>query len=416
MNITSRKFSYIFPVVLLCALPLLAVFFPRSMGVLPGVVALLGMAVMRIKTGQFALLNKRYMFVSVVVVALALLSSLWAIDSSFAIKRAVKISLILVPAAFLFSWAQSLQYKCAELFKVFLALVSIVIGLICVIDLYGDAVIYRLTHDMPIAEVEGFNFSKINRSINIFVLSSLLGFYGLYKSALDKKYKRAGYGALAILLALCFYKTESQSAHVAFAIALIGWFAFPVKRDKIWGAFMGVLIVLVMVAPWMVQTLFTFCAESVSMKGSWMAHAYMADRMEIWDYIARKALENPLYGFGIEATRHIERFDTQMLYTPTDHILHPHNFVMQIWIEFGAIGAVLLAALLVYITRIISIFEKIEDRRFAIAIYLSMLFLAATTYGIWQSWWLGLMGYMMAAVALLTKENKGSDVNGQCDA
>src|SRR5436190_23671517 len=80
----------------------------------------------------------------------------------------------------------------------------------------------------------------------------------------------------------------------------------------------------------------------------WLGYgqAFANNRLEIWDFVSRYALRHPLHGFGIEATRAVEAFDSQQIYQKKATILHPHNFAIQMWIEFGLIGGLLAAAMM----------------------------------------------------------------------
>ena len=68
--------------------------------------------------------------------------------------------------------------------------------------------------------------------------------------------------------------------------------------------------------------------EAVPILGS--GGGYAGARMEIWDYVSRYALQNPLYGFGVEATRQVPSFGSTESYQEGQTILHPHNFVLQL--------------------------------------------------------------------------------------
>ena len=134
----------------------------------------------------------------------------------------------------------------------------------------------------------------------------------------------------------------------------------------------------------------------------WFQNSYSANRLEIWDFVARYALENPLYGFGIEATKAVEDFDTRMLYHEDTTVLHPHNFALQFWIEFGVIGALFISAVIYYLFQIAS-YLKAPAGKLALASILAYMSVAATGYGFWQGWYMGLMIVMAAYCVILNK-------------
>ncbi|WP_249118121.1 O-antigen ligase family protein, partial [Neoroseomonas alkaliterrae] len=88
-------------------------------------------------------------------------------------------------------------------------------------------------------------------------------------------------------------------------------------------------------------------------------------RMLIWDFTAARIAERPVLGWGMEASRAIpggrgnppaEVLDRMRVTDPArrawfaePHVqilpLHPHNAALQVWLELGAVGAALAAAL-----------------------------------------------------------------------
>jgi O-antigen ligase len=220
---------------------------------------------------------------------------------------------------------------------------------------------------------------------------------------LQKRLLQCACLAVSIAIALT---TQSQSAHMILIVAGLFWLAFPVFSNSktaqlalITSVSLGIIL-----SPWLVQLLYSTLAGEVHTL-PWFADAYAADRLEIWDFVARKALENPLYGFGIEATRHIKNFDTAMLYTPLDHVLHPHNAVLQIWIEFGAIGAL---GLCVAVTAILRHIFKLDKQAgpVCLAAFMAGFVAACISYGLWQGWWLGLFSLLAALCGHLARNSK----------
>jgi O-antigen ligase len=86
--------------------------------------------------------------------------------------------------------------------------------------------------------------------------------------------------------------------------------------------------------------------------------------------------------------------------------LHPHNAVLQWWMELGAAGAALFALLLWRLSRLAAA-PAGRDPLFsnaAMTMLASSVLIAAVSYGFWQSWWqatLWLLGVWLAALAPL---------------
>ncbi|WP_293908208.1 O-antigen ligase family protein [Phenylobacterium sp.] len=114
------------------------------------------------------------------------------------------------------------------------------------------------------------------------------------------------------------------------------------------------------------------------------------ERLSYWAYAMDRIAEHPWRGWGLDASR---TFGT--------HIgLHPHDSALQVWLELGALGAVLAALAWAVLFRGLA-----RDRRSLVtaaaagsaAVY---LFFGAVSFGIWQEWWLAL-GALVAVIAAM---------------
>lgn len=126
-------------------------------------------------------------------------------------------------------------------------------------------------------------------------------------------------------------------------------------------------------------------------------------RVTIWEFTARHIVEKPLLGWGMEASRAMPGGDdeiqvwryaadgsrTDIGQTEAQLPLHPHNGILQIWLELGGVGALLALAFL--ITILLRIGRLPPDDRLgraaAAACMVSALCIGTVSYGVWQSWW-----------------------------
>ena len=76
--------------------------------------------------------------------------------------------------------------------------------------------------------------------------------------------------------------------------------------------------------------------------------------------------------------------------------LHPHNAALQWWVELGAIGAVLGAAVALLATGAL---RRIPDPRSAatgVALLASAATVGCMSFGVWQSWWIAALALAAA--------------------
>lgn len=149
-----------------------------------------------------------------------------------------------------------------------------------------------------------------------------------------------------------------------------------------------------------------------------------AQRIVIWNNAAAHIKEKPVLGAGFDATRALYSKKDRVLYKFPDEILgrswgptlhepiplHPHNAVLQVWLELGAVGAAIMLVLLLAVIRAID--RTIEDRvrrAAALGALTTGLAIACLSFGIWQSWWLAsllLTGTFMITVLAPGRETR----------
>jgi O-antigen ligase len=135
-------------------------------------------------------------------------------------------------------------------------------------------------------------------------------------------------------------------------------------------------------------------------------------RTMIWHFAATKVMERPLLGWGLDASRVIPGGEeTEMVYTrvlpdepatpqPAQRMpLHPHDFALQMWLETGAVGAVLVAGLIAALAAGGAGWRRGAARAGAMTTLAAALGVAAVGYGAWQAWWVASLWLTAALVA-----------------
>jgi O-antigen ligase len=115
------------------------------------------------------------------------------------------------------------------------------------------------------------------------------------------------------------------------------------------------------------------------------------ERLDIWTFSAAKIVEKPWMGWGLDASR---TFGSAIS-------LHTHDAAIQIWLELGAVGAVIVAAFWIGVWSAIELLARRDRTAAAAAAGAATAYLAigGLSFGVWQEWWLGLGA--MAAVACI---------------
>lgn len=119
-------------------------------------------------------------------------------------------------------------------------------------------------------------------------------------------------------------------------------------------------------------------------------------RIFIWSFAAEKFIQNPILGYGYDATKYFDIKDADMIIYEGTKIsplpTHPHNNIIQILLETGIIGFILYMSLVYkYLSNWQLSFSN-EKYRFDIQAsgygFLANFFIISMiSFNMWQSWW-----------------------------
>jgi O-antigen ligase len=138
---------------------------------------------------------------------------------------------------------------------------------------------------------------------------------------------------------------------------------------------------------------------------SWL-QASARHRIVIWNYTAEQVLHAPWVGVGARTTYVLgPLLEKEGLVEPSDTPLprtlsvHSHSVYLQTWFELGIVGATLLTLLgLAILQAIRSLAVPVQP--YVYATFASAAAMAASSYGMWQSWFMSLFGFTATLVGL----------------
>jgi O-antigen ligase len=134
----------------------------------------------------------------------------------------------------------------------------------------------------------------------------------------------------------------------------------------------------------------------------WLKHSGQ-HRIEIWHFAAQKTLERPLFGYGFNASRYVPNGDAVSRFLPPGQSLiplHPHDAFLQVWLETGAVGAMIMVAILLSALRATTYWPA-SVARFTLPGYAAGLVIAGLAFGIWQSWWMATIAFGAVAYRMI---------------
>ena len=383
--------------------------YAAPLGAVPGMLALCGAAAFvawrargvawRAILGDFA--------VFVPLLGWMALSSLWSLNAHAALSLGLRLTLVFAAGIALVHWVRILPLERLGPCLAATAVGFTAASAVMLVDLrLFQGSIARHFHAPHGEKYDVALFYGRGATIQAILLVPLL--LGLW---------RGGSRWLAILQAalgvLAILATSSLSAKVALAAAALAGAAVllaPRLRFAVLALFACGVIALPFVLPFRPDPL-TVC---------WLSNhkASALHRLYIWNFAAERIADHPIAGWGLDAARRIpggdfpvvirgcdsEQRPTRQLWVESTLMpLHPHNAILQVWLELGGIGAILgLGAVLVVLAR--AFHAQPWRRRGAQAGFSGVccggLAVALVSFGIWQEWFLAAL-FIAAAISVL---------------
>ena len=379
---------------------------PRALSFLPGLAGVCGFAFIWIKHRAMPALDITLLKFLAALSVFSLVSCLWAPDWEYSAGKSVKSMFLLLSCFMLLMLSHSIprhvQHK---------DLIACVAGVICAIAggvyFFEYQSNFMLTQfllnmdpaNLPASIKSGF---LLNRSMVFLVLLCLPVLLALYQSGLQRRVKCMVIFCMAIGIVPALFVTQSQTAQIAACLAPL-MFLYPAHKKKARRIFAAALITAMVAAPFAIMPLYESFEKSPAAKidSGFMYQASIPHRLEVWNFISQKIMESPLFGHGIEATRFLKS-DQILPRMESFSVLHPHNLVLQIWIEFGLAGVLLAAAFLVYLFKALDNKTSLAQRYYTV---LLTVILAVMTigYGLWQAWQIGMMFFVIALSVMVTR-------------
>ena len=162
--------------------------------------------------------------------------------------------------------------------------------------------------------------------------------------------------------------------------------------------FSGIGVMLI-TAPWMYQLIYKILGSAIDLSMP-IGIRKILFRSEIWDIVATKSLESPIIGHGIDSARYLGNIVVASTYKPVNVLLHPHNMILQIWLDLGFVGVAIVAGLLYSGWRYVSKLHSIVQPPILGGLTMLTVF-SIVSHSLWQTWSVSLIAIFITLVASL---------------
>lgn len=337
-----------------------------------GIIALIPL----IRDRTFSTLPKNTGLICALLLGMIGVSGLWGINADDALHQFPRWVFVFALCLPLLSFAQNSPVPTARMWFVLVAAFIIA----CLLMIISDLTDYYFQY---MIKGEGFEPTDFNKPIGVLTMiaPALIAPFLITK---DRRDKIIAVGLVAVLAALVI-PSYAQSAFLSFII--IGLcYVMPIGSYVFWRLVRVTTIVGLLGLPFIMTPLYTHVADTLKQTDV-MRQAASAERLEIWSAISERIMERPITGWGYNAARVLE-MPLAGVYFHDPIVAHPHNFVMQIWLEAGAIGAVLACIIFTLLWRRIEQEKNLSVRRLYFTSLSSAIGFALVGWNMWQTWWM----------------------------
>ena len=389
------KISYVHIIGILALIsPLLAVFSPLGLAPLIGICGfcVILLTIREKKIGSLISTENIMLFGTIII--WTGLSIFWAVDSGNSALKFIRFLTIVLVGLAMISTAKWVIIE-EQRFLALLFLIGVFIGLFFLFFERGTG---GFLSNLFGVKVQYYTF---NRGATLFVLLA-------WPAALmAQRYKRWGALSLFLLILLLTGLLGSRSALLAMTFGLAAFVMAKIQPKLAISVVGFISISYILIGPFFHTQILSPDKIKVNANELSRQYAYFPrstyHRFLIWNFSSKKALEKPILGWGYRSSRSIPGAKKMLDQSEEALPLHPHNGVIQIWLELGLIGALIAAFFSFKI--IIKLWKKAHSKKevaYALGLYSSSFTMICISYGLWQSWWLA--GLFIAATIYIASE------------
>lgn len=365
--------------------PAIIVFAERGMAALYPAAAVLLVAVHRLNTGRWPKPHPMLLWPLLALTVWGALSAAWSLDALLSLRRAA----ILAGLFTLFTAAAGCTdgLDAAERDRInrwLLGGLTLALALMLE-EQWSGFPLHHLRRRLPMeVPVPGFVLNRPALTLVLLCWPSVLW-------AAVRGHRRAAV-LMPVAVMLLLLNFDGDTAKMAMAASLLAATLAWISRHHA-GRFFAVALA----AGALAMPALMLWADNLSVLAFKPSAAH---RLQIWEFTARRIVEKPFLGWGLDTARVMPNFGETPMVGATVIPLHPHNAVLQLWLETGMVGLALALSPVLWM----ALRSGTSPARAAL---LGTLTAAAagslTGYGLWQEWWLCTMAAQGLLAAALFK-------------
>ena len=329
----------------------------------------------------------------------AMVSAVWAPDTWLAVRGALKLSGNLLAGGIVFAFAlgvgagqeRPVRYALAAGF-------GLAFGLLLVEVFFAAPISASLWAPLP--AVRWYGYFWLNGCAS--VLSLLAWPLAL---VLWRRYTVLAGAALVAAMLVIDVLLGAETAALALLAGGAAAFATWAAQRGTATVLAAALVVSFLLAPLLPGTVL----KPEILEGAPAAlRSALVHRLYIWRFAAERIAEHPLRGWGMNASRTVPGGKDHAIDPGRGDVgenlpLHPHNMMLQVWLELGLPGALMFAALgAVVIVRLAGAGVARRVAAIRIGHAGTVLVIYSSSFSTWSSWWLAALWLAASMTAILS--------------
>jgi O-antigen ligase len=380
-----------------CA-PLLPVFLLKSLAPIFIMSAIIFPILCMVENRRFYVpINKSFAVFFAVFLVYIGLSYFWSINPEATLDKYKKMLLFFVPLSIFFGVVQEFKKQHCELM-----LKGLVWGLVVAVILYiiegkFDFQLFQIFHD---ADVEQYDAIQ-NRTLFLFFLFVGPALLYCWHKKDRKQYLLAGIFLVSYIPSVIWMSGNASMQNISILFTLAVVVAFWLPSSFLKPLILTAMVITCLGAPQVAQ----YLRGSDGILDTSISNS-LKSRIEIWDFTARSIPDHPILGAGLKSAAHMpHKGEVSAIYDEPTRIthLHPHNGVLEIWYELGAVGIAFLLGLLYLIMRSI---DKMQDemiKRWLILSFALGFLYILPSFGLWQTRFMAMLALFTFYLICVTK-------------
>jgi exopolysaccharide production protein ExoQ len=414
-SVEFQAFVKDIPLSLLC-LSLGPIVYAASLATVAAMLAMTGVTLIVSRRDSIPIMVRSLRALAAVVPLLAwmLASAIWSLDSEASADVMLRVALLFASGTLLVASLGRLPLERLRQPLLATALGFSAAGAVVIVDLALGGHLARFLHEPRLDGSDpALAYGRAATLHAILMVPVLVGLLRLGAPRFAAVY--ALLGIVAIL------DTSSLSAKTALAAGLLTLAAVLILPQLRWIG-LTLLGIAALASP------LIFPVPLSSEETCWLAdHKPSAlHRLEIWSFVAEHIKQRPIAGWGLDAARRLPGGTARLLIHHCDAAeqpdgialwsqtlpLHPHNAILQVWLELGGIGVALgFGPLIFWISRAFRV--PTWRTRLAQATIAGTAAAAVSvglvSFGIWQEWFLSGLFIAAAFVVLAARQSALAD-------